>query len=254
MTSAYQPRYRTIEQALRERIAVLRPGDALPSDSALCSEFGVSRMTARSAMHRLAEEGLVVRVPGRGSFVAEPPSHRRADRLVSFSSEMARRGKVPTSVIVSREIRPASAASAAELQLRPGEPIVYLRRVRCADGEPIALETTLLSGRLSPTVMAADLRHDSLHAILGEAGWSLRRGTATVTAACATQEDARLLDVARGGPMLVERRVILDAHGRPMEATESRYPAGRYAIDVRFDVEEAPPVALSAPLETSQAR
>jgi hypothetical protein len=54
--------------------------------------------------------------------------------------------------------------------------------------------------------------------------------------------------------MLVERRVILDAHGRPMEATESRYPAERYAIDVRFDVEEAPPVALSAPLETSQAR
>jgi GntR family transcriptional regulator len=254
MTSPYQPRYRTIEQALRERIAVLRPGDALPSDSELCSEFGVSRMTARNAMHRLAEEGLVLRVPGRGSFVAEPPSHRRADRLVSFSSEMVRRGKVPTSVIVSREIRPASAASAAELQLRPGEPIVYLRRVRCADGEPVALETTLLSGRLSPTVMAADLRHDSLHAILGEAGWSLRRGTATVTAACATQEDARLLDVARGGPMLVERRVILDAHGRPMEATESRYPAERYAIDVRFDVEEAPPVALSAPLERSQAR
>ena len=254
MTSAYQPRYRTIEQALRERIAALRPGDALPSDSDLCSEFGVSRMTARNAMHRLAEEGLVLRVPGRGSFVAEPPSHRRADRLVSFSSEMARRGKVPTSIVISREIRPASATSAAELQLRPGAPIVYLRRVRCADGEPIALETTLLSGRLSPTVMAADLRHDSLHAILGAAGWSLRRGTATVTAASATNDDARLLGVARGDPMLVERRVILDAHGRPMEATESRYPAERYAIDVRFDVEEAVPAALSAPLETHQAR
>ena len=254
MTSAYQPRYRTIEQSLRERIAALRPGDALPSDSELCHEFGVSRMTARNAMHRLAEEGLVLRVPGRGSFVAEPPSHRRADRLVSFSSEMARRGKVPTSVIVAREIRPASAASAAELQLRPGEPIVYLRRVRCADGEPIALETTLLSGRLSPTVMAADLRHDSLHAILGAAGWSLRRGTATVTASSATGEDARLLGVARGDPMLVERRVILDPHGRPMEATESRYPAERYAIDVRFDVEEAAPASLSGPVESPQAR
>lgn len=254
MTSAYQPRYRTIEQALRERIAALRPGDALPSDSDLCSEFGVSRMTARNAMHRLAEEGLVLRVPGRGSFVAEPPSHRRADRLVSFSSEMARRGKVPTSIVISREIRPASATAAAELQLRPGAPIVFLRRVRCADGEPIALETTLLSGRLSPTVMAADLRHDSLHAILGAAGWSLRRGTATVTAASATNDDARLLGVARGDPMLVERRVILDAHGRPMEATESRYPAERYAIDVRFDVEEAAPAALSGPPENRQAR
>jgi GntR family transcriptional regulator len=254
MTGPYQPRYRTIERALRERIAALRPGDALPSDSELCTEFGVSRMTARSAMHRLAEEGLVVRLPGRGSFVAEPPAHRRADRLMSFSSEIARRGRVPTSTIVSREIRPASRSAATELGLREGEPIVFLRRVRQADGEPIALETTLLVGQLSAVVMAADLRHDSLHAILASAGWGLRRGTATVTAASASKDDARLLGVTRGDPMLVERRVIVDGHGRPVEATESRYPADRYAIDVRFDVEEAPSRTVTPPSEVAAAR
>jgi GntR family transcriptional regulator len=237
---SYLPRYRTIEQSLRERIASLRPGDSLPSDADLCAEFGVSRMTARSAMHRLAEEGLVVRMPGRGSYVAEPPSHRRADRLMSFSSEMTRRGRAPSSIIVGREIRPAWRSAAADLHVREGEPIVFLRRVRCADGEPIALETALLIGATSPAVMAADLRGDSLHAVLTAAGFALRRGTALVTAGPASKEDARLLAVARGDPMLVERRVILDAHGRPVEATESRYPADRYAIDVRFDVEEAP--------------
>jgi GntR family transcriptional regulator len=235
---SYVPRYRTIEQALRERITALRPGDALPSDSDLCSEFGVSRMTARSAMHRLAEEGLVVRLPGRGSYVGEPPSHRRADRLISFSSEMTRRGREPTSTIVGREIRPAWRSAASDLRVREGEPIVFLRRVRCADAEPIALETTLLIGATSPAVMAADLRHESLHAVLTAAGYLLRRGTAVVTAGSASKEDARLLGVARGAPMLVERRVILDALGRPVEATESRYPSERYAIDVRFDVEE----------------
>ena len=239
MTASYQPRYRTIEQSLRARISGLRPGDPLPSDSALCAEFGVSRMTARNAMHRLSEEGLVLRLPGRGSYVAEPPSHRRADRLMSFTAEMSRRGRVPTSTVVDREIRPASRSAARELSVREGEAIVFLRRVRCADGEPIALETTLLAGRLSPAVMAADLRHESLHAVLLGAGWALRRGTATVTAASASGEDARLLDVSVGDPMLVERRVILDGHGRPLEATESRYPADRYAIDVRFDVEDA---------------
>lgn len=244
MTTSYLPRYRTIEQALRERIAALRPGDGLPSDSALCTEFGVSRMTARNAMHRLAEEGLVVRLPGRGSYVAEPPAHRRADRLMSFSSEMTRRGRVPSSTIVAREIRPAWRSAASELRVREGEPIVFLRRVRTADGEPIAVETTLLIGGLSPVVMAADLRHDSLHAILAGAGWALRRGTATVTASSATKEDARLLGVARGDPVLVERRVILDGQGRPLEATETRYAADRYAIDVRFDVEESAPAPI----------
>ena len=235
---SYLPRYRTIEQALRERIAALRPGDGLPSDADLCAEFGVSRMTARSAMHRLAEEGLVVRMPGRGSYVAEPPAHRRADRLMSFSSEMTRRGRVPSSIIVDREIRPAWRQAAAELHVREGEPIVFLRRVRCADGEPVALETTLLIRSTSPSVMAADLRTESLHSVLTGGGFALRRGTALVTAGPASKEDARLLGVALGDPMLVERRVILDAHGRPVEATESRYPADRYAIDVRFDVEE----------------
>jgi len=236
---SYLPRYRTIEQALRERIAALRPGDGLPSDADLCAEFGVSRMTARSAMHRLAEEGLVVRLPGRGSYVAEPPSHRRADRLMSFSSEMTRRGRLPSSIIVGREIRPAWRSAAVDLHVREGEPIVFLRRVRCADGEPVALETALLIGSTSPAVMAADLRHDSLHAVLAAAGYGLRRGTALVTAGPASKEDARLLGVARGDPMLVERRTILDVLGRPVEATESRYPGDRYAIDVRFDVEEA---------------
>lgn len=240
MTDRSVPRYRTIEHALRERIATLRPGDALPSDSDLCAEFGVSRMTARNAMQRLADEGLVIRLPGRGSFVAEPSAHRRADRLMSFTSEMLRRGRRPSSRIVEREIRPAWRSIAADLGMHEGAPVVYLRRVRCADDEPVVLETAVLVGATSPAVMAADLRRESLHAVLTAAGWALRRGTALVTAVAADSEDFRLLGVARGSPILVERRIILDAQGRPIEVTESRYPGDRYAIDVRFDVEVAP--------------
>jgi GntR family transcriptional regulator len=64
-----------------------------------------------------------------------------------------------------------------------------------------------------------------------------------MTAAAATAEDARLLDIGRGEPLLVERRVIADDHGRRIEATESRYPAGRYAFDVSFDVVDGLPAS-----------
>jgi GntR family transcriptional regulator len=236
----YVPHWRQIELALRERIATLSPGDPLPSDADLCAEFGVSRMTARNAMQRLADEGLVMRVPGRGSFVAEPPTHRRADRLMTFSREMERRGRHPSSRLLNREIRPSTPAEATALGLAAGEPVVALRRLRLADDEPIAIETATLIRATGGSVMGADLEAGSLHDALAKGGYHLRRGTATIAAAPATYEDARLLGLKKGDALLVERRVIADAHGRRIEATESRYPADRYALDILFEVEQEP--------------
>lgn len=234
------PHWRRIELALRDRIDGLQPGAPLPSDATLCREFGVSRMTARNAVARLVEDGLVVRVSGRGTYVAEPPAHRRADRLLTFSHEMRRRGRRPWSRLLAREIRPSTPDEASALGIRPSEPVVVVRRVRCADDEAVALETAVLIAPVAAVVLAADVEQGSLHEALAKAGWHLRRGSATIGAAAATAEDARLLDLRRGDPLLVERRVIADGHGRRVEATESRYPADRYGLDVQFDVELDP--------------
>jgi GntR family transcriptional regulator len=153
----YQPQYRQIEQALRERVAALPPGAKLPSDTDLCAEFGVSRMTARNAMERLAADGLIRREPGRGSFVTAPPAHRRANRLMTFSQEMRRTGRLPRSRLLARVVRPATGPEAAILGVPPRQSVVYLRRLRLADEEPIALESTILVGATAEAVMAADL-------------------------------------------------------------------------------------------------
>ena len=238
MTDAgHQPQHRQIEQALRARIATLAPGERMPSDSELSAEFGVSRMTARHAMQRLADDGLIRREPGRGTFVARRSAHRRTNRLMTFTQEMTRAGRVPSSRVLTQAIRPSSVDEATTLQIPVRQPVVELRRLRLADGEPIVLETAVLIGATAPAVMTADLSSASLHETLAHADIVLRRGTGTITAAAATAEDARLLGIRLGDPLLVERRVIADGHGRRIEATESRYAAGRYGLEVQFDVE-----------------
>ncbi|MFV2062388.1 MAG: GntR family transcriptional regulator [Chloroflexota bacterium] len=235
---AYAPRYREIEQALRDRIAALRPGQRLPSDAELCAEFGVSRMTARHAMGQLADEGLVRRDPGRGTFVAEPPTHRRATFLMTFTREMRRQGRVPSSRTVSLLERPASDAERAQLRTREDDTVIVLRRVRLADGEAVAVETAVLVSRCAALVRAADLDTGSLHEVLIEGGIVPTRGNASIGAEAASDEDAMLLGIHAGAPVLVERRLILDQRGQPMERTESRYAADRYGLDVGFSVED----------------
>jgi GntR family transcriptional regulator len=84
--------------------------------------------------------------------------------------------------------------------------------------------------------MSADLANGSLHETLRQAGFMLRRGTGTISATAATAEDGRLLGIRTADPLLVEQRVIEDSHGRLIEATESRYAASRYALEIQFDL------------------
>ena len=233
----FVPRYFEIEQSLRARIAELAPDDPLPSDAQLCAEFGVSRMTARNAVARLAQEGIVYRVPGRGTFVAEPPIHRQASSLLSFSAEMRRRGKVPTSRLVETSVRAADSGERGRLQLARRAEVVVIGRLRLADNEPVAVETAIFSAALAEGLQAADLEHGSLHRTLIALGHVPTAGTASLHAEGATRADAKLLGMRTGEALLVERRLIFDHAGAPLELTESRYAGERYRLDVSFDVE-----------------
>ncbi|MEU4562141.1 GntR family transcriptional regulator [Actinoplanes sp. NPDC023936] len=230
----FVPRYFRIEQALRARIAQSRPHDPLPSEPELAREFGVSRMTARAAVTQLVNDGLVYRAPGRGTFVAVPAGPRRADNLIRLSEEIRKQGRKPSARVLLAELRPPTAVEATRLRLRDGD-VVAIHRVRLADDEPIAFERAIYPGALA-ALLDVDVSGSVHEAIVG-LGRTPTRGTATLTAQPATEEDARELGVPVGAALLVEERLILDELGRPLELSESRYAGERYRLDVAFGVE-----------------
>ena len=247
MTAAtYSPRYREIESALRARIATLRPGQRLPSDADLCAEFGVSRMTARHAMAQLAEEGLVRRDPGRGTFVAEPPTHRRANFLMTFSHEMRRQGRVPTSRIIRRLVRPPTEPERGDLRVARGEEVVELCRVRLADGEPVAAGDRGPGTPLRPRGPAGRPRdrlaprgaHRRRHRAIARQGVHRRRGGQPArTPPCSGSHPA--------SPCSSSGASSSTSAGDHWSAPNRAMPPARYGLDVGFSVEDSGAVTVA---------
>jgi GntR family transcriptional regulator len=233
MSASPVPRYVEIERHLREMIAAASPGDPLPSDADLCARFGVSRMTARQAVQTLASEGLLYRRRGHGTFVATRPLHRRMGTLLGFSEEMLARGLRPSSRVIEAGWAVAAREDAAELGLAPGERVVVVHRVRLADDIPMAIERVVLPPACAG-VLEADLSRGSLHAELARLGRVPSWARGSMVARICTPEEQELLGLDAPRALLVERRLVTDQAGTPVERTESRYSSDRYVFDVEL--------------------
>lgn len=110
----------------------------IPSEHELMQQFGISRGTVRRALKSLVEEGLLVQQHGRGTFVAEPGiSHPAGIRPISFAESLHRQGKAFVTHVVDKRVIPAPADVAYELDIKPATAVMFMRRVRLVDGEPV---------------------------------------------------------------------------------------------------------------------
>jgi GntR family transcriptional regulator len=237
-----EARYQEIERWLRSRVLQGVPGDPLPAESELAARYGVSRMTARQAVQNLAQEGLVERRRGAGTFVARQPLHRHEAALMSFTEDMRRRGLEASSRLIDASLTLAPQADIDALRLPTGARIVTVSRIRLADGTALAIENAALPADCAG-VLAVDLESGSLHDALVGIGRVPTIAHSWISARSATAAERRLLGLASHEPLLVERRIIYDSDSTPLEHTESAYVASRYVIDAVFAVTTArPPV------------
>lgn len=228
------PAYEQVKAWIRGHIASgqWRPGDPVPSEAALMDRFGVSRMTANRALRELAAEGLVNRVQGSGTTVAQ--LHRISSRLTirDIHEEVAERGHVHTARVLQVGKERAGAELARALGLRTGATVFHSMLIHMENGVPIQYEDRYVNPAAAPDYLATDFTQTSptlhllRHAPLTEASYSIE-------ACLPTAEEAKLLAIKRGEPCLVmRRRTVSGAH----VASVARlvYPGSRYSFAGQF--------------------
>ncbi|MGV8909853.1 MAG: GntR family transcriptional regulator [Propionicimonas sp.] len=223
-----EPKYEALRRGLLADItAGMQPHDALPTERALMQSYGVSRMTVREALSRLADEGRIYRVQGSGSYVADPGKIRKSLALTSFSEDITARRMTPGARLLTLDRTEADVAVARDLALSPGDLVVRIVRLRTADGEPMCLERVWLPERLVPGLVDAGIG-ESLYETLAGHGLDPQHADQTIRATVVTSEEAGLLDVPPHSPALHVSRITYDSLGRAVERGHSVYRADRY--------------------------
>lgn len=227
------PLYHQLYVLLRGNImrGDLEPGDALPTESELMERYEVSRTTVRQALDILVNEGLIYRQQGQGTFVAHPTLTQSASRIVSFTEDMRRRGLKPGTQILDTGLVPAPDDVAEALQIRPGEEVSCLERLRLADGEPISLEKSYLVHVYCPGILGGDYAQTSLRQALElKYGIRLVRAKQTIRAIVASREVAKKLSIRVSAPLLFIERVSYSQNDIPVEFLQVYHRGDRYVL------------------------
>lgn len=221
-----------LRTGLLELIQQNENGGRLPNERELSERFDVARDTLRRCLQELENEGLLERKQGIGTFVAARPVVKEA-KLMSFSEEMRQRGLTPSSKLLSTSTSLAGAKLAQRLNLVPGSAVLEVRRLRLANDEPMALETSYLAQSRLPNFDPSSLVNGSLYAVLEKQyGLDIRYASQQIQATVLNEKEAELLRVPPFSPALVVKRTTVLNTGELIEYAKSLYRADRYRLEL----------------------
>ncbi|WP_201375504.1 GntR family transcriptional regulator [Ktedonobacter robiniae] len=235
------PRYYQLKEIMREKIrnGEWQPGNLIPSERELSEQYGISRMTARQAITELVNEGLFYREQGRGTFVSHHRITQHLTQLTGFSEDMHARGQRPSAHVLSAKMWPVDETVAERLHIKLGDKVFRLHRLRLADGDPLALETSFIHFMGCERLLEEDLNQHSLYYLLEtKYGQPPMEADQELEAGLVGPEEAKVLKIAVGSPVLYTRRTTYTERKQPLEYATSMYCGHKYTFYTHLQREQ----------------
>jgi GntR family transcriptional regulator len=225
-------KYKHVRQRVLEMVGSMSPGERLPPERKLSADFDVARETLRRGLDDLTRDGYLERRLGAGTFVATPKITMQI-RVTSFTEDMRQRGLVPSSRVVASTMAKAGAQLGNYLKISPAEEVITIKRLRLADGLPMAIETLSTPRDLVPGLDCAQLENRSFYEILASRyGRSVVGTNQTIEATVTNKEASALLDVPHLSPALSFERTSWSTDQRIVEHVHSVYRGDRYKFEI----------------------
>ena len=229
------PKHVELRDKLRSRFQRMAPNSLIPSARELAKTYKVSAMTVRQALVALQQEGMIHSVPGLGTFVSD---HKMSKKLtfVSFTQEISERGMKPSSKIVTAIKTTAKSQDVADsLNIKVGDPVYKIERVRFADKIPMALEESFVSAELIPGLLDFDLSHSLYEILKNSYEKAVTRAECVVSPINLSKRQADLLDTEVKSAALNFVVVAYDARGRALERCSSIKRGDRF--DFKYSIQ-----------------
>ena len=235
-TNSPLPLYFQLQEVLRKRIlgGEYNPGDLIPSEKELEKQYGVSRITVRNAINGLVLEDLLIKKQGRGTTVAYPRMQEEEDTtLQSFTEKMEKQGVEISTKVFDVAKMPVSERIAEHLDIEPGDKIIYAKRLRLVDGEPMALFENYISSETGVTEKD-DFSGSVFSLFEKKYGIKISSSEKIIEAGIVRKEDADLLQISAGDPVLIITYTTFNSDNKRIELAEGIYRADRYKFMVRL--------------------
>jgi GntR family transcriptional regulator len=238
---------------IRRRILAgeLSLGEAVPSESQLCTQWNASRGPVRQALGALRAEGLIGGGRGKPPVVFRQAITQPFETFMSFSRWVAGIGGTPGQRTLEIARRPATASVADALSLTEGAPVVQLLRLRLIDGRPTMIERTTFVEPVGRLLFDFDCDSGSIYAYLAGRGVDTTHGSHVIDAVAADDTDSSLLGIPVGAPLLRERRRASSVTGQPVEYSDDRYRPDIVSFSIENSESASPALARIAERRTA---